>query len=201
MVYLFIADGILNRMEAAVLLILQVAFLFYNYREAVHARKNMKLENQAGTLTIRKSLAYFLGGGAGTILLAKYGLVEPAVDIAMFFQVPMLLIGLTMVAIGTSLPELFTSIVSSKNSQQDLSFGNIIGANILNLLLILGIAGLIHPLTINRQVLVLIMPFAVLITAVLLVLGIRRLKFDKKAGIVLAGIYVLYLIALFRNAL
>ncbi len=198
-VYLFIADGLLNRTEAAVLIILQAAFLFYSYRAAVQARKKMKIEDRQGCLPLKKSLAYFLGGGAATVLLARYGLVGPAVNIAMFFQVPMLLIGLTMVAVGTSLPELFTSIVSTKNSQGEFSFGNVIGANIMNLLLILGVAGLICPLTIERQVLVFTMPLAVLMTVALLALGIWRLKFDKTAGIVLLGIYAIYLLVLFKN--
>ncbi len=198
-VYLFIADGVLNRTEAAILIAMQAAFLIYNYLEAVKARKNIQIEDPKGSMPLVKSVIYFLAGGAGTVLLARYGLVEPAVKIAIYFQVPMLLIGLTMVAVGTSLPELFTSIVSARNEQADLSLGNVIGANIMNLLLIMGVAGLINPLIIDRQVLVQTMPLAVLMTAALLVLGIKRLKFDKKAGLVFLGIYVLYLLLSFKN--
>ena len=104
------------------------------------------------------------------------------------------LVGLTVVAVGTSLPELVTSIVAAKKGQNDMALGNVIGSNIFNILFVLGLAGAVNPLTVGNQIVV---DLAVMMVSTLLVFGICFLgKINRKVGAILLGCYAGYLIYL-----
>ena len=103
---------------------------------------------------------------------------------------------LSMIALGTS-RELCTTIVSSRKRHSEIALGNVVGASILNLLLVLGISALINPLTIDRQTIVFNMPVAVLFSVMMLIFGFRNLRFSRFMGIIMLTIYVLYIAALF----
>ena len=91
---------------------------------------------------------------AGFVMLIKGAdiFVENASKIAMKFNIPQMVIGLTIVALGTSLPELVTSAVAAKKGENEIALGNVIGSNIFNILLILGLSGVINPLTVGSDV-------------------------------------------------
>ena len=101
------------------------------------------------------------------------------------------LVGLTIVAVGTSLPELVTSTIAAKKGQNELALGNVIGSNIFNLLFVLGISSTVNPLTTGSQVIV--DAFVMLAVTALLFVFCLRGKLRKAHGFVLLGLYVVYL--------
>ena len=104
------------------------------------------------------------------------------------------LVGLTIVAVGTSLPELVTSVVAAKKGENEIALGNVIGSNIFNAMFIIGICSLICPLTIGSQILIdiAVMMFAAILAFVLSLKG----KLNKKDGLIFIVCYVLYLVYL-----
>ena len=132
----------------------------------------------------------------GFILLIKGAdlLVRAATSIAKRFNLSEMLIGLTIVAIGTTLPEIVTGIVSSKKGKTDLLFGNIIGSNIINLCLLIGIGSIINPLVFNiefnRSLAILIG-----ITIVLQIIGLytKKKQINKITGGIFVFVYLIYI--------
>ena len=134
----------------------------------------------------------------GLILLVASSrlLVWGAVDIAQAFGVSDLIIGLTIVAIGTSLPELASSIVAIRKNQHDLAIGNVIGSNLFNTLAVVGLAGLISPMTVASEVINRDFMVMIGLTLLLFVLGYgfkgRAGRLNRYAGALLLLIYVAY---------
>ena len=101
------------------------------------------------------------------------------------------LVGLTIVAVGTSLPELVTSVVAARKGENDIALGNVIGSNIFNILFVLGISATVNPLTTGNQI---IIDLIVMMTVTLLLFGFALTKkLDRKMGIIFLVIYVAYL--------
>lgn len=149
--YLLVIDGDLSQLDGLILLAGLVAFLYWLLRSAKQDKqKNADplgdefSEEIPSNLSNKTSVFYALGGLIGLIGSSKL-LVWAAVNIAIAFGVSDLVIGLTIVAIGTSLPELAASIMSVLKKEPDLAIGNIIGSNAFNLLAVLCLPGLIHP--------------------------------------------------------
>lgn len=140
---------VLNRFDGVILLILFLGFLFYVY-------KNLKTENSENNKietkkTQKSNLSIFILiaiGLAGLIIGGKL-VVDNSIKLAEIFGMSQKLIGLTIVAVGTSLPELATSVVAALKKNNDIAVGNIIGSNIFNLFFILGISSVINPIKFN----------------------------------------------------
>lgn len=118
----------------------------------------MEQELQAHTMPIRRAL-FWLVAGLVLLIISSRILVWGAVEIAHSFGVSDLIIGLTIVAVGTSLPELASSIIATRKGEHDIAIGNVLGSNLFNTLAVVGIAGLIQPLAVepaifNRDMLV-----------------------------------------------
>ena len=145
-------------------------------------------------MSLRQALLWLLAGGL-VLLAGSRLLVWGAVGIAQHFGVSDLVIGLTIVALGTSLPELAASITSALKNEPDIAIGNVIGSNMFNLLAVLGIPGIISPGTIDSGVLSRDMPIMVALTVVLLVMayGFRgRGRINRVEGSLLLSAYVGY---------
>ncbi len=194
-----IANGVLSRPEALLLFGVLIFFLISNYKLAMHERDGIKelISPDKKNERIKKGIIKFIIGGVGTVLLARFGMVQPGIAIATAFNVPTIIIGLTLIAVGTSLPELFTVIISSRKGHSEIALGNVVGANLLNLLFVLGAAGLINPLPIDNETIIFNMPSLLILTVIMFFLGFRNLKYERKEGYVLLGCYVLYLFLLF----
>lgn len=124
-------------------------------------------------------------------------LVIGASNIAKRFHVPEILIGLTIVALGTSLPELVVTVVSSANNSTDIIVGNVIGSNICNLLLVLGVIAVLKPIKFEKTTVKQNLPFLIAITALVLIMGLgllseNKLIFTKSDGIILLIIAIIY---------
>lgn len=119
-------------------------------------------------------------------------LVKGASNIAKKFHIPEMLIGLTIVAIGTSMPEIFITVTSSSKGYTDLIVGNAIGSNLCNLLLILGITSLIYPVKIDKDAKRIHMPVSFLSTLLILFIGNSDLIINKTEGTILLILFAIY---------
>ncbi|HKL36447.1 MAG TPA: calcium/sodium antiporter [Salegentibacter sp.] len=138
--------GILSNFDGFILLVCFLAFLFYVYKQLTN--DDVAEEGNIKLLSPLKTTLFIIGGLAGLVLGGQL-VVNNAIDIAENMGISQKIIGLTVVAAGTSLPELATSIVAATKKNADIAVGNIIGSNIFNLFLILSTASLIKPIDFN----------------------------------------------------
>ena len=137
----------------------------------------------------------------GFVLLIKGAdfFVEGSSSLARFLKIPSVIIGLTIVAMGTSAPEAAVSISSSVGGSADITIGNIVGSNILNILIILGITATMVPIAVARGTIKVEIPFMIAITVVLLLLGLDG-NITFVDALILLGLFAVYMIYLFRQA-
>jgi cation:H+ antiporter len=125
--------------------------------------------------------------------------VDGAASIATKFGIPQLVIGLTIVAMGTSAPEAAVSITAAAAGNADITIGNVVGSNILNILIILGITALVNPVVVQKSSLVVDIPVVIGISALLLVLGLDG-KITRLDASILIVIFIMYLSYLLWDA-
>lgn len=189
---LMIMDGTLSRLEGIILLIGMVAFIGMMVHAAL---KNREDGDEIKTLSLPMSIVYMIGGLIAVIFGGDM-VVDGATAIATMFGLSQNFIGLTIVAVGTSLPELVTSIVATKKGESALALGNAVGSNIFNILFILGFSAVISPLSVLGESLV--DGMIMVATGVLLFLFAKtKGEMDKKEGILCVLIYVAYTVFLF----
>ncbi|MEA3475153.1 MAG: calcium/sodium antiporter [Candidatus Cloacimonadota bacterium] len=188
---------IYSRAEGIIFLLLFIGFIFYLSRMAVKDRRSKQTVVQEEKYSIGKAIGLTIIGGAG-IALGGHLAVENAKIVANMWGVSEKVIGITVVAFGTSIPEIVTSIVAVAKGKISIAIGNIVGSNIFNILLVLGIAATISPISIESSV----------IFDILICLGISLLfllfskigkRFSKVYGIILVICYILYVILLFHK--
>jgi cation:H+ antiporter len=155
-------------------------------------------------LTLKKALLFLVFGLLFLILSSRI-LVWGAVEIAQLFGVSDLVIGLTIVAVGTSLPELASSILAAKKGEHDIAMGNVIGSNLFNSTAVVGVAGAIKPFTIDGLVLRRDMLVMTLLTISLFIIGYgfrknRQGRVNRFEGTGLLIVYAIYTIILIRTA-
>lgn len=181
------ADGSISRLDGIVLLLLFAGIMGFNIWSELRAKKKASaLEKEAedgdesGKASLPKSVAWLLLG-LTLLVLSSRCLVWGAVEIAQALGVSDLLIGLTIVAVGTSLPELASSIAAARKGENDLAFGNIVGSNLFNTLTVVGIASTISPMrTVNPLVFSRDLPVVAVLTVLLLLFGlpVRKKRLD-----------------------
>ena len=125
--------------------------------------------------------------------------VDGAAGIATKFGIPQLVIGLTIVAMGTSAPEAAVSLTAAASGNADITIGNIVGSNTLNIFIILGITALVYPVAVQKSSLVVDIPVVIGISAMLLILGFDG-KISRLDGILMLVVFALYLFYLFWDA-
>ena len=132
----------------------------------------------------------------GFVLLIKGAdfLVDGSSAIAKRFHIPEIVIGLTIVSIGTSLPELLVSINSATKGYSDMSLGNVIGSNICNLLLILGLSSLIHPVKFHKQTKLIENPMSIILTLIFVLMCNINQDISRIEGIILLIFFIAFLI-------
>ena len=146
-------------------------------------------------------LALMIFGGLAGIMVGGKLIVDQAVIIAGFFGVSEAVIGLTVVALGTSLPELVTAVVAALKNEKDIAIGSIVGSNVFNVFLVLGLTSLIVPLNFDPALLVDAI-FTLFVTLVLYLILIKERKLRLLSGGVLLFMYVMYLASLtFREVI
>ncbi|MCF1181875.1 calcium/sodium antiporter [Marichromatium gracile] len=197
-------DGELSRLDAWGLLAVFALVMGWTIVQGMRGRGDalggeMEQELERHPLPLGRAL-WLLALGLVVLLASSRLLVWGAVEIAHGFGVSDLVIGLTIVAIGTSLPELASSIAAVRKGEHDLALGNVIGSNLFNTLAVVGIAGAIQPIAIAPEVLSRDIPVMVLLTLSLFVFGYgwrRQGRINRVEGVVLIGSYLAYIGYLF----
>ena len=184
-----------GHIDGAILLVLFILFLASMLRAAKKSRTTAAAiaeeDNEIVDIPTWLCIVYIIGGAVAI----KYGgdwVVDSCTTLALKFGMSETLVGLTIVALGTSLPELVTSIVAAKKNELDMAIGNVVGSNIFNILLILGVAGAISPmtfLTVNAIDTLILVAFSVIVGLMCL----KKKNLNKANGIVMLLLYAVYL--------
>lgn len=185
---------VLGQTEGLVLVILFAGFIFSMIRAALKARKagQMQEETQEKTLSMWKCILFVVIGAIG-IALGGDWVVEGASTIATTFGFSQTLIGLTIVSIGTSLPELVTSVVAAKKKEVGLAVGNAIGSNIFNILMVLGIASSISPIAFMMENVIDII-ILVIFSVIVWIMAKSKKMIDRKEGAIMLLLYLAYMV-------
>jgi len=180
-------DGVISRQDGLIMLAMFVLFVGYSYRaarqESAQVQREIK-EAAKDSLSVRKSWLMVLLGLLGLVAGAQL-MVYSAVESARLIGVSELIIGLTIVAMGTSLPELATSVVAARRKEADIVVGNVIGSNIFNLLLVLAVVAIICPVPVGTRSLYVDLPVMIVFAAALVPIMIRGRVVTRKEGILL----------------
>ena len=196
----------LGTIDGVILLVIFITFIMYQVISALKARKANNFENEVldeveeiKEIPMWLSLIYIVGGAVAI----KFGgdfVVNSAVAIATAAGLSQTLIGLTIVACGTSLPELATSVVAAKKGELDMAVGNVVGSNVFNILMILGVAASLSPISFLQE--------NIIDIAILLVFSLftwllcwTKGKLDKKEGILMLLLYIAYLVYICYRAM
>lgn len=192
--YLFQESNILSRVDGFILFIFFILFLVYVYKQL----KN----NNSQTITSKKNLSnmkiwrFIIIGLAGLIIGGKL-VVNSAIEIGLEFGISEKIIGLTIVAAGTSLPELVTSVVAAYKKKSDIAIGNIIGSNIFNILLILPLSSFVNPIdySIDFNKDIYLLGAGTLFLFVAMFTG-KKNKLDRWEALILLVVFIIYTINL-----
>lgn len=187
---MIVMDQFVSRAEAFLLLGMFAVFMVLTVRDALDNRTEE--EEEYKVLSPVRCAVYIVGGLAAIV---KGGdlVVDCASEIALSFGLSSTLIGLTVVALGTSLPELVTSVVASSKGENGLALGNVIGSNIFNILMVLAMSAAVKPIPVNQ--------FAVIDAACLVVFSMAawflcrsKQRISRAEGLVMLGVYAVYLV-------
>ena len=200
LVYVLSLGGKLTRLDGSVLVIGLIAYLYYctktaraDMNSADHGDGSYSEEEE---FNLGKQFLLFAIGSIG-IIIGSALLVGNVTPIAKYFGVPDLIIALTLVALGTSLPEYVVSLTAAIKRHGELGIGNIIGADILDIFWVLGGCSLYSPLTVTRQTRILDFPFMLLLMFFLVVFRFTKNRIDRWEGATLFGTLVVYLTLMF----
>ncbi|PSW56464.1 calcium/sodium antiporter [Photobacterium leiognathi] len=200
---LLLWDNYLGRMEGVFLAVLFVLFLLAMLKISRASKNDPLMENQEEEIPTgvsNSSALIWVFIGLGLLLYSSDMVVESAVTIAKYFGMSDLVIGLTIIAVGTSLPELAASIASIYKGEDDMAVGNIIGSNVFNILAVMGIPGLLNPsvlspFAMSRDFYVML---ALSVLLLLMALGKRR-RINRVEGGILVICFIAYQAYLFLN--
>ena len=180
-------DGNLSRIDAAILLLFLASFMFILIRSAL---KNRTEEEEGKALSWLKSVIFTVAGAAA-IIIGGDMVVDNAKAIAITLGMGETLVGLTIVAIGTSLPELVTSIIAARKGNSGIAMGNVVGSCIFNILFILGMAGVIQPMSADSAFFI---DTGILIgvSLIMLLFAFTNRKTSRTEGAISVLMYIIY---------
>jgi cation:H+ antiporter len=188
-------DNTLNRWEGAILILICVCYMTF----LVYQHKQGTLESDIeGELTQKKGSSlsiialFFVLSLCGIIVSSKFIIIS-ATKIAYSFGIPEAIIALTIVAFGTSIPEVATCIVAARKKQGAIAVGNIIGADILNICWVAGASAMANPLVLAQKEILFMFPAMFIIVGAMLVLIRYKYSLTRNKGFILLGLYLLYL--------
>lgn len=190
-------DGTVGLLDGAVMLVAMAGFLVYSYLQARSGRHSISLAEEplpngaAGNPGNGRDLA-LVGAGLVGVAAGAWATVEGAIGVATALGVPEVIVGLTVVSLGTSLPELATSAVAAYRRQGDISVGNVIGSNLFNTLAVLGIAAAISPVSVDPGTLWIGIPVMMAFSLALLPMLHEDFVLDRWKGAGLVAAFVAF---------
>jgi cation:H+ antiporter len=206
--YLLAKNGTIGRVEGFVFILILSIYFFYIIRgqksgagradqskECLSEGRKSRLRTEM--VLLKKPLYLFAGGIVGVIISSRL-VIWASIRIAQYFSLSETIIGLTIVAIGTSLPEISTCVTAAFKREGEIAVGNIIGADILNVLWIIGISAAVNPITVDLDVINFSFPFMILMVTVML--GSMRIgcRLGRGKGFLLLGLYLFYFLLTIR---
>lgn len=190
--------GYINQTDGVILLIFFIIFLYYSFIETKTGNSQEMTDLPVDQLRNRLTSGLFIFLGLVGLIISSNLVVDNGVYLARFLGISEKVIGLTLIAAGTSLPELVTSLVASYKKESDISVGNIIGSNVFNIFFILAFSSLISPIKVTSEsfIDILVMIIFTFFTFVSFFIFHKK-YFDRFEGIICFGFYLVYIYFLF----
>lgn len=188
-----LSENLITRTDGFIFLLFFAIFLYYIFEVARNSRDKLKQENVTSEKPSWGRNILFTIAGLAAIIFGGDLVVNNATKIAFSFGMSETLVGLTIVAVGTSLPELITSVTAAIKKQSEIALGNIVGSNIFNILFVLGAASVISPLAVDSKIFFDVILMIVL-TVILLIFSRSHYKIGKFEGIFLTVAYISYMV-------
>ncbi|MED1606889.1 calcium/sodium antiporter [Cytobacillus kochii] len=185
-------SNLLTRTDGLVFLLFLSIFMYYVIEIGLKSRQNLETTSTPQDLTWGKNI-FISTLGLAAIIFGGNLVVNNGTEIAYSLGMSETLVGLTIVAIGTSLPELVTSITAALKKESEIALGNIVGSNIFNILFVLGASATISPLAVNDKVFIDVI-LMIILTVVLFIFSRTRFKIGKREGLILVFAYIIYLV-------
>ena len=185
------SKNFLSKADGLILLALFGIFMYYLIEMALTSKEEMDIEEGKKNITVSKAIVLSLIGLVGIILGGKW-VVDSASVIAVNWGMSENLVGLTIVAVGTSLPEFVTSVVAATKKESDIAIGNVLGSNLFNIFFILGTSAIISPVAVN-SIVFFDMIFMLIVTVITFILAGTRRTINKPEGILLVLMYIGYM--------
>ena len=186
-----VSSNMITRSDGFIFMLFLSIFMYYVIEVGLKSRKNATNEPSPDNISWGKNILITILGLAAIIFGGDL-VVDNGTKIAYSLGMSETLVGLTIIAIGTSLPELVTSISAALKKESEIALGNIVGSNIFNILFVLGASSVISPLAVNDKVFIDVVIMIVL-TVVLLIFSRTDFKVGKREGLVLVAVYIIYL--------
>lgn len=188
-------DGNLSHYDGAILLVSLVGFAIFTYKDAKKHRKQSQGEVENTNSRVYLKSAGLILLGIGLLGIGAYLTVDNAVVLATELGLSEKLIGLTVIAIGTSLPELVTSVIAIRKGHMEIGVGNIIGSNIYNILMIMGVGASLGSILISSDVFI---DYAIMISfSAALLIALKKGLISRAVGVILTSAYCIYLLISF----
>mgnify|MGYP006275939603 CR=1 FL=1 len=188
-------DGTITGIDGFLLLLVLAGYITFLVR---HSKKHKTTGDVEVPGTKGGAATKFIVGSILVVAGSRI-VVDTGIWLAEYFKVPEIFIALTLVALGTSLPELVTSLTATLKGHQELSLGNIIGANLLNLGWVVSISSIVNPIEISRKNLTLDFPFMMALMGLLLIFSLTKKRLSKMEGGALTIVYIAYITILFTS--
>lgn len=198
-VWIMIIDKHISHLDGIILLLMIISYLFFKIKQSIKERKDIELEiDENGKQKSKGFYIFLIVAGLITLIIGSNLFIDGAISIARYLGVSNAIIGLSLVAFGTSLPELATSVIAAIKKQDDISLGNIIGSNIFNILFILGFTSTFFQINAGdiKTIDYLVMLF---MSLVIIPMGIVGKKYSRIDGLLLLIIYIAYIYYLYIN--
>lgn len=183
LLYYFSRDKIISESEGIVFFSLYVIYMYWLYVRSVNSDNDPVEQDNVSYV--------FLIGGLMALLIGAQITVDSAVDIATYFGISEVVIGLSILAIGTSLPELAGTVSAAKKGHKEIAVGNIIGSNIANIFMVMGILAIVKPIHVDDMILTTTMPLLLLITVA--TFGMIRVPMNRLSGLIFFSFFALFL--------
>ena len=192
-----IKGNTISRIDGIILLVLFFAFMYFTLRGSKNTDSSETSETKK-PLSLKIAIIYFIAG-LGLLIWGSDIFVDAAVKVAQALNVSESVIGLTIVAFGTSLPELATSVVAAKKGKSEMAIGNVVGSNVFNILWILGATAVVCPLGING-ITIIDLSMMLVSMVMLWLFSYTKYKVERWEGLMLTMVFIVYISFLIVNA-